>query len=371
MIGTQLGAYRVVQQLGQGGMGSIWIGEHVVLGRRAAVKVLHPALSTRPDSVARFFNEARATTEIVDPGIVQVFDFGQDSGGGAYIVMELLAGEALDRRLDRHGALGVTAALRIVRQVAAALAAAHARGIIHRDLKPENIFLVRDPAVEGGERAKLLDFGIAKLGGGSQGLTQMHAVLGTPMYMSPEQCRGASEVDVRSDLYSLGCVLFALITGRPPFDGDSMGELFAAHLMEPAPVPSTRAHGIAPEIDDLILRCLAKDPAERPGSALALVAELDDLIGGAEIAAEAGAARRVTLRLPAMSAPIRLIAPTAASAATPTAFRPAPRSYRTAVLAGCGVALAAIVALVVTYRLANRPPAAPASPPDPRIGQVE
>jgi serine/threonine-protein kinase len=149
-----------------------------------------------------------------------------------------------------------------------------------------------------------------------------------------------------------------------------MGELIAAHLMEPAPVPSTRARGIAPEIDDLILRCLAKDPAERPGSALALVAELDQLIGGAELAAEAGAAPRVTLRLPAMSAPTRMIAQTAPSPPAPIGSGHAPRTYRTAVLAGCCVALAAIVALVATYHLANRAPAAPAPPPDPHIGQV-
>src|SRR5688572_19251988 len=145
MEGTQIGAYRVLRRIGEGGMGSVWLAEHAMLGRRAAIKVLHPELSSRPEIVTRFFNEARAATAIADPGIVQIFDFGQHAGGSAYIVMELLDGEPLDRRLARLGALGLADALRIMRQVASTLGAAHERGIVHRDLKPENVFLVRDP----------------------------------------------------------------------------------------------------------------------------------------------------------------------------------------------------------------------------------
>src|SRR5688572_1863220 len=163
--GAQIGAYRVLKQIGEGGMGAVWLAEHIALGRRAALKVLHAQYSVRPDVVQRFFNEARAATAIADPGIVQIFDFGNHTDGSAYIVMELLDGEPLDRRLARSGSLEVGDALRIMRQVASTLGAAHARGIIHRDLKPENIFMVRDPEVSGGERAKILDFGIAKLVG--------------------------------------------------------------------------------------------------------------------------------------------------------------------------------------------------------------
>src|SRR5574338_463142 len=164
-VGAQIGAYRILDQLGEGGMGTVWRAEHMSIGRKAAVKMLHGEYSHRPEIVQRFFNEARAATQISDPGIVQIFDFGTTPTGHAYIVMELLDGEALDRRLQRVGTLGVHDALRIMRQVASTLGAAHARGIIHRDLKPENIFMVRDPAVPGGERPKILDFGIAKLTG--------------------------------------------------------------------------------------------------------------------------------------------------------------------------------------------------------------
>src|SRR6476619_3928398 len=211
---------------------------------RAAIKVLHASFTSRPDIVTRFFNEARAATAINDPGIVQIFDFGHHTDGSAYIVMELLDGEPLDHRIAR-GPMSVGDVLRIMRQVASALGAAHARGIIHRDLKPENIFLVRDPEVPGGERAKILDFGIAKLAsadGGSK--TQTSAVMGTPTYMSPEQCRGAGHVDQRSDVYALGCVLFALLVGRPPFLAEGIGDIIAMHLREQAPVPSLIVPGI-------------------------------------------------------------------------------------------------------------------------------
>src|SRR5690348_7434221 len=184
--GSQIGAYRVLHQIGEGGMGSVWLAEHAMLGRRAAIKVLRPEYSHREEIVTRFFNEARAATSIGDPGIVQIFDFGQHTDGSAYIVMELLDGEPLDKRLERVGTLGLPDALRLMRQVASTLGAAHARGIVHRDLKPENIFIVRDPEVTSGERAKVLDFGIAKLGGDQSGVkTQTAALMGTPVYMSP------------------------------------------------------------------------------------------------------------------------------------------------------------------------------------------
>jgi serine/threonine-protein kinase len=279
-VGVQVGAYRIVRQIGAGGMGAVYLAEHVSLGRAAAIKVLHAELSSRPEVVTRFFNEARAATAISDPGIVQIFDFGHHTDGSAYIVMELLDGDPLDRRLERDGALSLTSALRLLRQVASTLGAAHARGIVHRDLKPENIFVVRDAEVIGGERAKVLDFGIAKLAGVQAGIkTQTSAVMGTPMYMSPEQCRGAGQVDQRSDIYSLGCVLFALVVGRPPFDAEGVGELIAMHLREPAPVPSSMRAGIPPALDQIILRCLAKDPATRFQTAAELAMAIGALLG--------------------------------------------------------------------------------------------
>jgi hypothetical protein len=273
--GTQVGAYRLVQRIGEGGMGTVWLAEHTMLGRRAAVKVLHATYSHQSEIVARFFNEARAATAINDPGIVQIFDFGHHVDGSAYIVMELLDGEPLDNRIAR-GPMSVGDVLRIMRQVASALGAAHARGIIHRDLKPENIFLVRDPEVPGGERAKLLDFGIAKLATGTSNVkTQTSAVMGTPTYMSPEQCRGAGQVDQRSDVYSLGCVLFRLLVGRVPFDAEGVGEIIVQHITMPAPVPSSLVPSIPLAVDQLVLRCMAKNPAERYASG----AELANAIG--------------------------------------------------------------------------------------------
>ncbi len=263
-----IGNYRIGRKLGEGGMGTVYLAEHTLLGRKAALKVLLPALSANPDIVNRFFNEARSATAIADPGIVQIFDFGIHTDGSAFIVMELLEGEPLDQRLHRSGRLAPPDALRIIRQAAVSLQAAHSAGIVHRDLKPENIYLVRDPEAAGGERPKILDFGIAKLGhgGGEDGnrfKTRTGALMGTPVYMSPEQCRGAGDIDHRSDIYALGCVLFHLLVGKPPFDGDGMGEVIAAHLREPPPHPSTMVPGLRPEIEAIVMRCLAKPVGER------------------------------------------------------------------------------------------------------------
>jgi serine/threonine-protein kinase len=265
LLGVVIGNYQIIRKLGEGGMGAVYLGQHQLLGRRAAIKVLLPELSARPDIVNRFFNEARAVTSISDPGIVQVFDFGYHTDGSAFIVMEYLEGEPLDRRLARLGKLPAYEALLLCRQLASSLAAAHAQSIIHRDLKPENIYLVHDGEVASGERSKILDFGIAKLSDDNPGKikTNTGALMGTPIYMSPEQCRGLATLDHRSDIYSLGCVLFHLLTGRPPFEGEGMGDIIAAHIREPAPAPSSRAPEIAPNVDALVLRCLAKAPDER------------------------------------------------------------------------------------------------------------
>jgi eukaryotic-like serine/threonine-protein kinase len=284
LSGNVVGSYRVIEQIGEGGMGSVWIAEHTMLGRRAALKILHPNLCAQLDFVRRFFNEARAATAIGDPGIVQIFDFGYDDEGSAYIVMELLHGEGLEQRIAR-GPLKLTDALRLMRQTASTLGEAHARGIIHRDLKPANIFIAKDPEVPGGERAKVLDFGIAKLVDDHKtGVYNINApalaatgVIGTPLYMSPEQC-DAQPVDARSDVYALGCVLFELLTGRPPFDAESEYSLAIAHINDPAPAPSRFVPSLPKEIDDIVLRCLAKDPADRFSSAAELAAVLNELV---------------------------------------------------------------------------------------------
>jgi len=279
MEGTIIGQYRIVQKIGAGGMGVVYVAEHTLVGRRAAIKVLLPEYSVRRALVTRFFNEARAMTSIPDPGIVQMYDFGYHSDGSAYIVMELLEGETLEHRLQRLDRLPLIDAVRLTRQIAGSLAAAHAAGIIHRDLKPENVFVVRDPEALGGERPKVLDFGVAKLSGDpEQGQTLAGAVMGTPAYMSPEQCRGAGAVDARTDIYSLGCVLARLVTGQLPFDGVGLGELISAHLNQAPRPPSELAPDLPAELDQLVLRCLAKSPDARFPTMLALQAACDALL---------------------------------------------------------------------------------------------
>jgi serine/threonine-protein kinase len=261
-------------------MGAVYLGRHKLLRRRAAIKVLLAELSAQPDIVNRFFNEARALTAISDPGIVQIFDFGYHTDDSAYIVMELLDGEPMDKRLKRIGRFGLIECLRLVRLICTSLEVAHAKGIVHRDLKPENIFLVADSAVIGGERAKILDFGIAKLSGDKAGKlkTRTGMLIGTPAYMSPEQCRGAGDIDHRSDIYTIACVMFTMLTGRPPFDGGAPGELVAAHLREPPPLVASHVPELPEFVDQILQRCLRKSPAARFQS----MAELIQAIGFAE-----------------------------------------------------------------------------------------
>ncbi|HEX3480715.1 MAG TPA: serine/threonine-protein kinase, partial [Kofleriaceae bacterium] len=305
MVGAVIGSYQIVRKLGSGGMGAVYLGQHTLIGRRAAIKVLLPALSARQDVVRRFFNEARAVTSISDPGIVQVFDFGHHTDGSAFIVMEFLDGETLDRRLARFGKLPVLSALRLCQQLAISLEAAHAQHIIHRDLKPENIFLVRDGVGASGERPKIVDFGIAKLSDDhpDKNATHTGVLMGTPRYMSPEQCRGLGEIDHRSDIYALGCVMFHLLTGRPPFTNMGVGDIIAAHIREPALAPSSLVPEIPSAIDALILRCLAKPPAGRFASMLELATALDRLATQLTVDSRSPALPEIAGRLPAIALP--------------------------------------------------------------------
>lgn len=273
--GATIGTYRVLKKIGEGGMGTVYVGEHTLLGRKAAIKVLLPSLSSNEDSVKRFFNEARAVSLIADPGIVQIFDFGYSTDGSAFIVMEWLDGEPMDKRIERIGRFELMECLRLMRLICTSLEAAHVKGIVHRDLKPENIFIVGDPAVPGGERAKILDFGIAKMADEPGRLkTRTGTLMGTPVYMSPEQCRGAGDIDHRSDIYTIACVMFTMLTGQPPFNGVASGELIASHLCELPPLASSRRSELPGIVDQILEQCLRKSPAERFQSMTELVQAL-------------------------------------------------------------------------------------------------
>ena len=332
-----IGPYRVLHKLGEGGMGVVYLAEHSLLGRKAAIKVLLPELSSQQEIVQRFFNEARAVTQISDPGIVQVFDFGHSADGSAYIVMELLEGESMDKRLERIGRFSAIEAIRLARLICTSLAHAHGKGIVHRDLKPENIFIVGDLAVTGGERAKILDFGIAKLTADEPGKmkTRTGMVMGTPVYMSPEQCRGAGEIDHRSDIYTMGCVLFTMLSGRPPFDGEGFGELIAAHLREPPPQISSRITGLPEEIDHVLQTCLAKSPGDRFANMRELVTALEH-IEQLQLGSLA-----LTMSL-APYAPRRATLPSAPTTLSSASGQAPPATRSRGVLAGAFVACVAI-----------------------------
>ena len=278
MIGRVVGKYRILDQIGEGGMGVVYRAEHLTLGGPAAIKILLPQFTRDPVVVDRFFTEAKATSAIQHVSIVQIFDYGRLPNEQAYIAMELLVGEDLTSFIARHRVLDPKLAVQIGLQMLSALEAAHLRGVVHRDIKPDNIHLVRDPTAPGAIRVKILDFGIAKLVGDQLGAnpklkTKGDSILGTPAYMAPEQCRGGSEIDARADLYAVGCILFEMLTGRPPFVAHGGGETMAMHIYEPAPRLHDFAPGLPAELDALIAMLLAKSPLERtPSAAYALAA---------------------------------------------------------------------------------------------------
>ena len=261
-------------------MGEVYLADHKYIARRAAIKFLLRDLSGSAELVGRFFAEARAASVIKHPGIVEVLDCDVHDDGRAYIVMELLRGESLRDYIERVGTAGrdEPAALAIFLQIAAALAAAHAQDIVHRDLKPDNVFLhLPDGQPASQPIVKVLDFGIAKLmGHGGEGGTKTRTgqLLGTPMYMSPEQCRGAKQIDSRSDIYSLGCIMYELFCGRPPFLHEGFGDLIIAHVSQPPPEPLEMAPWMTRSTREILLACLAKDPRDRPQSMTQLVGML-------------------------------------------------------------------------------------------------
>ena len=265
-VGAVLGGrYRVRRRLGAGGMGVVYEAEHELLGRRVALKMLHPEHAERPEVRRRFENEARAVAALDHPNVVAAFDVGRTPEGAPFVVYELLSGDDLEARLAASGALPIDDALVLARGIAAGLAAAHALGIVHRDLKPANVFMT-DAGVP-----KILDFGVSKLGPALHLGTATHtgAFMGTPAYMAPEQLRDASSVDARADVYALGVVLHRMLTGAMPHPHGTLGELLAAHDRPPPSVRATRSE-VPESLDALVQLCLAPDRALRPADARAV-----------------------------------------------------------------------------------------------------
>ena len=295
----RIGKYELSTRLARGAFGVVYTARDPSLDRNVAIKVLRLSHLANQEIVQRFLQEARATARIAHPGIVMIHDYGMVQtrrGSTAFIAMELLSGESLSRRLARMGRLPPAAACEIVRQVASALEAAHHVAVLHRDLKPDNIFLVPDPAMPSGERVKVLDFGLAKLG--PTGRTQLEMVFGTPRYMSPEQSRSATQIDHRSDIYSLGCVLFELVTGCTPFEGDAR-QLLERHQRGAPPRVATRVPEVPPVLDELIADMLAKDPSDRPQSMGAVQRVLRFAVhGGPSTGAEDGPTAPDPARVP-------------------------------------------------------------------------
>jgi len=282
--GTLIGDYSVLKRLDEGGMGTVYSAVHPVIGKKVAIKVLHPHVARQEEAVARFIQEARAVNAIGHPGIVDIFGFGRFVDGRHYITMEYLEGQQLLAYLNEHGPIPPLDVLPVAYQLAESLAAAHDKGVVHRDMKPENVFL----GVTRGKtnhqpwppRTKILDFGLAKLieaeFSDSKPRTRAGVTVGTPYYMSPEQCRGKA-IDRRADVYALGVMMYEMLTGRVPFYAAESVDVLYMHLTQQPEAPSSH-RPVPAEIEALVLRCMAKASADRPQNMHELLAELNEVM---------------------------------------------------------------------------------------------
>src|SRR5262249_49452168 len=259
----QLGQYRLLEPLGQGGVGEVYLAEHRMLKRPCAVKLIRPEQAGNPKVLARFEREVQMTARLSHWNTVEIYDYGRTDDGTFYYVMEYLPGLSLEALLERHGPLPAERVVHLLRQVCQALREAHAVGLIHRDVKPGNVFV----AQRGGlyDVVKLLDFGLVKPVAElrSARLTQEGAISGTPLFMSPEQARGLDDLDARSDIYSLGAVAYTMLSGRPPFERTNPLEVIVAHPRDEAVPPPRQRPDVPADLERVILRCLAKRPEDR------------------------------------------------------------------------------------------------------------
>jgi eukaryotic-like serine/threonine-protein kinase len=275
LIGSVLAErYHILKRIGEGGMGRVYLGEHVKMNRQCAIKVMSPALVNDAESASRFAREASSAARIIHPNVAAVFDYGE-SDGLVYLVMEYVDGEPLSRLLAREAPFALERAVDLGRQIADGLGAAHELGIVHRDLKPDNILVTRSKS--GREVAKVVDFGIAKAmqEGAGEALTRTGLVIGTPEFMSPEQLLG-DPIDARSDLYALGCILHLMLTAAPAFDAPTREQMIKRRLSENPPHAQELDPGIPDSIDRVIVKLLARTPDDRYGSA----AEVRDALSG-------------------------------------------------------------------------------------------
>jgi serine/threonine-protein kinase len=279
LIGRTLdGRYRIEKRLGEGGMGIVYKAVHTTLGKALAIKVLRPEVSKNEEILQRFRQEAQSASQIGNPHIIDISDFGTLPDGSTYFVMEFLTGQSLTATLAQ-GTFGLARTTHIARQLCSALSAAHAVGIVHRDLKPDNVQLIERAGQK--DFVKVLDFGIAKVGGNASKLTQAGQIFGTPHYMSPEQCAG-SDVDQRTDIYAVGVILYEMVAGRVPFDAENLMGILTKQLYE-NPVPPSQLEppaDIAPELEAVILKCLQKKPEARYQTMAELGADIDALDRG-------------------------------------------------------------------------------------------
>jgi eukaryotic-like serine/threonine-protein kinase len=286
LVGTTLAErYEIIRRIGEGGMGAVYEARHTVLGKRVAVKVLLEKFFEKPELVARLLQEARLASSIGHENIVDVTDFGTTVDGRAFVVMEFLEGESLAQLTIREAPLPVERSLYIARQVASAVGAAHAKGIVHRDVKPENVYLIRRAEAD---FVKVVDFGVSKAvqsreeGAEWQRLTRTGMVLGTPLYMSPEQARGGEDVDNRADIWALGVMMYECLTGEVPFRANNYLGVISQVLTQEAVTP-TRLRpelGIPPAVEKVVMRALEKDRDKRYQSMAVLERDLDRLLGG-------------------------------------------------------------------------------------------
>lgn len=282
--GEVLGAkYRLERELGRGAMGTVWAATHLTLEQRVAIKFIAPEHANSLEARLRFRTEARAAAHLKSRYVVQVYDDGETMEGTPYIVMQYLEGETVEQRIEREGTIPLLEAVRITGHVTRALRRAHARGIVHRDLKPANIYLCRSDEDEHGWIAKVLDFGVAKVEGfAGAATTNPGAMLGTPLFMSPEQVKRASLVDHRADLYSLGMCFFNMVTGRHAFEDESFGSVLVAICSEPLPNLAEISPALSPQVVSWFERCCARLPEQRFQSADEAFAALRDAVEGAD-----------------------------------------------------------------------------------------